>query len=463
MTSSRRRFLGAQLPGGLLLGGCAGLWRASAPLAVDELHVGLPTFERRPLAGGATLLRSTMPQLATAEIGVSITIGAADDPPGRAGLGRAAIAALLAGSLREELAGVGAELRTRWDDDGAAVSAVVEADDVPRAFEAIAGRLRAQEFADDDLAVALAETALPGDDDDVLAALALRQALFPADHPYVHGGAASLSSLRAIGRADVERHLRAHLRPDRLAFVVAGAADGAAVEAALGNVLRGMSTETSESPALAVPAASERPAIVLVPRPGVDQCVLVAGCVGLPAGHPDAFYLDLAALTLQWSLSERLREERGVTYGVAAEHGEARHRGVFGVVTRVDAPATGKALRLLLDRVELLRSAPFDDGWVRRRVGDAFIREAYVRQSADRRLHTALRLHRLGLPVDHDERRFSAMKRFNAATLRHKLAEFLEPERVAIVAVGDETVVRRQLEATGRAVVVRPAAQVLGA
>jgi zinc protease len=457
--TSRRRFLAA-LPGSVLLGGCAGLWRASAPPAADALQVRLPAFTRAPL-GGATLLCSAMPQLSTAEIGVSITVGAADDPPGRPGFGRTAIAALLVGSLREELARLGAEPQIHWDDDGAAVSAVVEAEDVPLALATVAERLRSQQFTDADLAMALLETAPPGDDPAVLAALALRQAIFPADHPYARGGVQTLAGVRHIERADVERHLRARLRPDRLAFVVAGAADPDAVTAALKPVLEGMDSRTSDMPAVVAPAPRQRTAVVLVPRPGVDQCVLAAGCVGLPAGHADALYLDLAALLLQWSLYERLREERGLTYGVAADHGEARHHGVFGVVTHVDAPATGKALQLLLDRMETLRRAPVDDAWVHKRVAAEFVRQAYVRQSADSRLHTALRLHRLGLAVDHDERRYAAMQRFHASALLHALREFMGPERMAIVAVGDEKVVRPQLERAGHEVVVRTAAQVL--
>jgi predicted Zn-dependent peptidase len=271
------------------------------------------------------------------------------------------------------------------------------------------------------------------------------------------------ASLRGLSRAEVERHLLARLRADRLAFVVAGAGEGEAVAAALAPVLKGMSDEPSEPPAAVVPALRPRTAIVLVPRPGVDQCVLAAGCVGLSAGHPDAFYLDLAALLLQWRLFERLREERGLTYDVAADHGEARHRGVFGVITHVDAAATGKALRILLDQLETQRTEPIADAWVRRRVGDEFIRQAYVRQSADRRLHTALRLHRLGLAVDHDERRYAAMQRFSASALTQKLGEFLDPGHMAIVAVGDEKLVRPQLEAAGHAVVVRAPATVLGA
>lgn len=457
MTSSRRRFLAAQLPGGLLAGGCAGLWRASAPPAAEEVDMRLPAFVREPLAGGATLLRSAMP-LSTAEIGVSIALGAADDPPDRPGLGRAALAAVLAGSLREELAALGAEPRLHWDDDGAAVSAVVEAGDVPRALAAIAERLRAPRCTDADVAVALAETALPADDADVLAALALRQAIFPAGHPYAHGGAVTP---RELPRAAALQHLRAHLRADRLAFVVAGAGHEG-VAGALGHVLSGMSSGTV-APAVADPPSRPRRAIVLVPRPGVDQCVLAAGCVGLPAGHPDALYLDLAAKLLQWRLYERLREQRGLTYGVAADHGEARHRGVFGVVTHVDAPATGKALKMILDDLETLRGFPVDDAWVHRRVADEFVRQVYARQSADSRLHAALRLHRLGLPLDHDERRHAAMRRFGAIALMKKTKELLDPQALAIVAVGDEAIVRPQLEAAGHAVLVRAPATVLAA
>lgn len=459
--TSRRRFLAA-LPGSVLLSGCAGLWRASAPPAADALHVRLPTFTREPLAGGATLSCSPISQLATAEIGVSIAVGAADDPPDRPGFGRTAIAALLVGSLREELARLGAEPQIHWDDDGAAVSAVVEAADVPLALATVAERLRSRRFTSADLGMAVLETAPPGDDPSVLAALALRQAIFPAAHPYARGGVQTLAGVRGIEPDAVERHLSARLGPERLAFVVAGAADTDAVAAALAPVLQGMPSGTFTTPAVVAPASRERTAIVLVPRAGVDQCVLAAGCVGLPAAHPDALYLDLAALLLQWSLYERLREERGLTYGVAADHGEARHHGVFGVVTHVDAPATGMALRLLLDRLETLRRVPVDDAWVHKRIAVEFVREAYARQSADRRLHTALRLHRLGLALDHDERRYAAMQRFHAAALMHKLREFMGPERMAIVAVGDEKVVRPQLERAGHEVVVRTAADVLG-
>lgn len=459
MKSSRRRFLGAQLPSSLLLGGCAGLWRASPPATAEALSVRLPAIAAETLAGGASLLACALPGLATAEVGVSLSLGAADDPPGRAGLGRVALEALVQGQLRDEFAGMGAELETLWADDGSAVEAVVEAADAPAALARLALRLRQRDFGDEDLEAALAsslaQAELRESDDRLTALRALRRAIFPAAHPYVRAGLPTAASLRTVTREEVERYLTEQLRPGRLGFVAAGAGAGPEARTALLAVLGDMQGAGGEPPPVAAPTPARREAVIVIPWPGSDQCVLAAGRVGLAASHPEALHLDVLAAILGSRLHERLRGDRALTYGVHVEHDETRYRGALTLTTQVEVSALKTALRLVLEQIEASGSSTIRQGWLPERADSELLARALLRQSAQGRFHEAARLHRLGLDLAHDERRFEALRKLDAGALLRTFAPHCDPSLWSIVVVGDPARVEPLLAAAGHRVVLQ--------
>jgi len=171
-------------------------------------------------------------------------------------------------------------------------------------------------------------------------------------HPY--GTEATGTQMGAVAWQDAQDWLEEVYRPDNTVVVVAGEFDVKEVEALarkyLGGWSRGERQPVAEPPLPPLPAASTRPSAIVTPRPGATQGQVDIAC-RLPQATPetDARYALMAEL-MQVDAWNRMRSERGASYGFHAStwvaRGGAAHLHVGGVV---DARHMGESVKAVQD------------------------------------------------------------------------------------------------------------------
>ena len=200
-----------------------------------------------------------------------------------------------------------------------------------------------------------------------------------------------------------------------------------------------------------VPPPTRR--VVVVDRPGAVQTEIRVGNIGLARKHKDFLALDIALKILGGEGGNRLyrvlRSERGLTYGAEADIHALKDTGDIVVNTDTKSETTGETLRLILDEIWRLQ---------RERVNPRELAGAqdYLTGNFPLTIETpsaiALQvLNAVFYGLDLEELQ-NFRERVNAITpddIQRVARQYLHPERLSIVLVGDASVFAKDLKGVG--------------
>jgi len=200
--------------------------------------------------------------------------------------------------------------------------------------------------------------------------------------------------------------------------------------------------------------------IHLVDRPGAAQTELRLGHVGIPRTHPD--YLPLLVLNtlLGGKFTSRinlnLRERHGYTYGASSRFSSRQGPGPFAVQAAVETAAAAAAAREILHEMRRVREALVEPEELAETVGYIVGVFPYSLQTVGdvtRRLET---MSVFGLPDDYYDHYLERVAAVTREDLREMARRHLDPERVAVVAVGPAEILEPQFEGMGPVTVWSP-------
>ena len=320
-----------------------------------------PADVARQTVAGATLLTVRDVTFPLVRFTVALRVGALTDPAHERGALAMLLPLLLRGTRRRDRSTFNAALEAL----GSAVDAVVGhelaclsgtclAAHLPATLALLTEALTEPALAASELEPLCAEAVQSllseRDDDDALADLFLRQALYP-NHPLYYAATGTVASLGQLTQGSMQRAL-GHFRVERLIVAMAGDVTPETAAELVRPLLdmfaqRGGATLTA--PALPALPRAAGPTIIIVDKPERTQVQLRVARPGLAAGHADidAFWLGVNAFggTFTSPLTREVRDVRGWSYFA---HANFRRRGLFAspVVLR-SAPALADALDCL--------------------------------------------------------------------------------------------------------------------
>ncbi|MBB6173171.1 putative Zn-dependent peptidase [Nocardiopsis mwathae] len=200
-------------------------------------------------------------------------------------------------------------------------------------------------------------------------------------------------------------------------------------------------------------ASGELPRILLLDRPGsVQSAIFMAhhapsrSDIDLPRAEGMS---DVLGGMFTSRLNMKLREELGYTYGVGCRFDLRRDSGVFYISTQVEAPTTAHSITASLEEIEKLRTDGVTEGEL------SAVRESNtvglpVTYSTARSLAYAMvEMVVHDLPEDHVDRLRAGFERVTADDLRRAAVDYLKPEEVVAVVVGDAGQLEGPLRETG--------------
>jgi predicted Zn-dependent peptidase len=438
--------------------------RSRLPVPGAEPAFHFPDIARRTLPNGLRVWTVEHRQVPLVSVLVVTAAGAASDPGDRPGL--AAITADMldegcgdrsALEVNEALARLGAQLDTDVGHDATVLGLTTLARRLGDALELVAEmvlhpRLDEREFQRvRDLR--LNRLLQFRDSPPALADRAFAELLY-RNHPYGHLPIGTEPSLRTIGVDDMGRfHARA-FRPDRTTVIAVGDADHATLAAAVTDAFGGWPNTANAEPlpepsTFAAPSPPEH-RVVIVNRPNAAQSELRIGHVALPRSTPDYHACVVLNMILGGQFVSRinmnLRQDKGYTYGARTAFEFRRAAGPFAMHASVQADATADAIREALGELAAIRdSRPVTDEELT--TGRAVLTRGYPRnfETSDQIARAVAQLALYGLPDDYFSTFVPTVLGLGPDAITSAARRHLDPDRMAVVVVGDRNKVAPSL------------------
>jgi zinc protease len=279
-------------------------------------------------------------------------------------------------------------------------------------------------------------------------------------HPYTR--TTTESSVSALTRDDLVAFHDRYYRPQNTSFVVAGDITPDQAVARLERVFGGWQRTGEKAMAdVTTPLGPKQTAIYLYDRPGSAQSHVVVGHLGPRRDSPEYFPLALANIALGGAFNSRLnlnlRERHGFTYGASSGFSYRRvpELGTFTAGASVHTAKTDSALIEIMSELRGLRGArpltpeelAFAKSGVTKGLPLAFETVPQIAGGAANILTD-------NLPLDYYDTIVSKVQAVSIADAVAAAQRHIDPERMAIVIVGDRAGIERALAATGLAQVV---------
>ena len=434
--------------------------RPPGPLAARE--VNFPPYQVRTLANGLQVIAVSHHEQPAVSIRLILRAGGAQDPPDRPGVAYSRGQPPRPGNHHQ---GRGADchdhrLDRRRDRRRRGQRSHVhqrrghEGQPGPRARSRVRAcppaRVRSEEI-DRQRQQILSGLKVSYDDPDYLAGVVFERLVY-GFHPYGKPDSGTPESIAAITRNDLIAFHKRWFAPNNAILAIVGDVPAdqafAGAERAFGSWARvDLPPAKAEEP----PPPTRR--VVVVDRPGAAQTEIRVGNIALPRRHPDYLALDIAMKILGGEGGNRLhrvlRSERGLTYGASADLNALKDTGDIVAETDTRSEKTAEALRLIVEEIVRLQ---------RQRVSTRELSDAqeYLTGSFPLTIETpsaiALQvLNAIFYGLDLNELQ-TYRERVNAITvddIQRVAQQYLRPDRLSIVLVGDASVFAKDLAGVG--------------
>jgi zinc protease len=147
---------------------------------------------------------------------------------------------------------------------------------------------------------------------------------------------------------------------------------------------------------------------------------------------------------------QEVRTKLGLAYDVGGEFGAAYdHPGLFAVGLGTKSSSTDAATKATLDEVRKLRTEPPTPDELRKAKDDLLNSFIFNYDSPDKVLSEQVTLAVYGYPPDFLERYRAGIEKVTAADVSRVAQKYVQPEKLAIVVVGNQTEIEPPLKDLG--------------
>lgn len=440
-------------------------WREQAPAPGPVRTFEFPEVTQTTLANGLRVVHARHGRIPVVSAQLVIDAGAAAEPAAKGGLAQLTASALHAGTAQRdggqlawdlEQLGVQLQADVSWDAIEASVTA--PALRIGEALELLADIVRNAAFPDAEIArlraEQLADILQRHKEPRALASDVAGRCVFAPDVPYARPLIGTTPSVRDLAADDLRAFHRARFTPGNSALILVGKLSVEEAHALAERCFGDWQGSRTAAPEFDVQPLAAETTVFLVDRPGAVQSELRVGHVGVPRHHEDYFALLVMNTIFGGAFTSRLnmnlREKHGFTYGARSGYAFRRRPGPFLVQTAVGTEVTVRAVEEILRETERLRDEGVSDDEVAN-ARDYLVGVMPLQMQTTDQLANALSdLVVFDLPVDYFRRYRERVAAVTAADVRRAAHAHLRPAELAIVVVGDASVVRPGLEALER-------------
>lgn len=432
---------------------------AKLPKPGPNPKFALPPIEKTKLANGLEVWMVEQDELPIVSMNLVLKTGETNEPAGKKGVADMAASLLNDGTskrsaedIANQLQGIGANVgaSSGWDSTNVTLSTLTK--NLDAALDIYADVVQNPAFPAAELE-SLKARQLVGlrqqkSNSGAIANVAFNKVLY-GDHPY--GRSNTEDTIKAITRDDVVKFYESNYRPNNGTLIVVGSFDKKTLKSKLEKAFEGWKPGDVPTPQLPAIKPLEKPGIYIVDRPGAAQSTVSIGHVGVERSTPDFHALQVMNAILGGGITSRismnLREEKGYTYGAGSSWQFRRGPGPFRAGGEIQTAVTKEAIVEFMKELNGIRgSVP------------ATQRELdYNKQSIIRRYPAGFetigaisnQLSNLviyDLPDNYFNDYIAKIDSVTLADVNRVAQKYLDPDKMAIVIVGDRSVIEPKLK-----------------
>lgn len=437
-------------------------WRKTPPAPGPEVQFVPPRIQEVKLANGLRVLLVERHELPVVAVEIAVDRGADQGAPAVAGF----VGAMLTQGTKsrsaldfsDAMGRMGARFGSMIGYDGGGVGAQALASHYPELLSLLGEAIMSPAFdraeVERERSRRLTTLAQMNDSPASLLQIAVGRALYPEAHPYSAPVIGTEASLQRLKPADLAAFHAAHVRPDRVTVAIAG---DVTREQAVREVERVFgawkgAAKPAQEPA-APPAGAAGPRVILLDRPGLTQSSVAVGLPGVPRSSPDHEALLVLNTILGGSFSSRinlnLRERHAYTYGVRSAFDMRHGPGPFTAGGAIVRESTGPAVKELLAEIRRIGEEPVSDEELAGAKSNLIQKLPAQFETVGATASTLAGLAIQHLPLDEYANRAAKIQRVTREDVQRVARQYLVPERMRVVLVGDAAVVKPQLEPLG--------------
>jgi predicted Zn-dependent peptidase len=436
--------------------------RSAPPALGPAPELNLPPIQKRALSNGLPVWIVEQHEVPLVQVNLLVLAGSGDDPAGKFGIASLTAAMLDEGAgsksalqIADDIEFLGAVLSTTGSFDASGVRLNVPRARLQDALPIMADVALRPTFPDAELERLRQErlTSLlqAKDDPASVGPLAFSRILYGSTHRYGTSALGTETTLEGFTPAELRAFHAAMYRPGRAALVVAGDVTADSVVPLLEQhfgAWRGAGAPArSAVPVAPQPTQSQ---ITIVDMPGAEQSVIRIGWVGVPRSTPDYFPLQVLNTVLGGSftsrLNQNLREKNGYAYGASSGFDMRLSAGPFSARANVQTDKTSEALREFFNELNAITTPiPAEElEKARNFVALGFPSQFETIGDLSARLEDLIVYE---LPDTYFEQYVANIRGVSAAHVQQAAATHIQPNRFAIVVVGDRKVIEPGIRA----------------
>ncbi|MDD3643055.1 MAG: pitrilysin family protein [Candidatus Krumholzibacteria bacterium] len=267
-------------------------------------------------------------------------------------------------------------------------------------------------------------------------------------HPY--GWEKTPATVEAVTRDDLVAFHARYFHPNNALIGVSGDVTKDEIVSKLDAAFEGWRPAEVEIPPVppvpAEPAASWNYAFK-----DISQAYMMIGHLGINANNEDRCAVDIMNFILgggsftSWITTE-VREKKGLAYSSGARYSaDAFARGVFYAFAQTKAEEYSRAMQIIIDQIEKMRSEGPGEEELRKAVDSYLNSQVFDYDSKAGMVRRLVMLKYEGRPLDTPERDMETFARLTVDDVRRAAQKYLHPDRLTVLVVGDKEKFARPL------------------
>jgi zinc protease len=294
---------------------------------------------------------------------------------------------------------------------------------------------------------ALRQIALQNSQPQTIAVVRFRKILY-GDHPYAIV-VPTEADIKKLTIQDVKDFYAGNFGAQRAHLYIAGKFDTAAVKKAIseGFANWGKGAARMEN----VPVLKPQHVLDVTDRPGAPQSVVMVGLPVPPATSPDTVSLIVTNALLGGSFNSRItaniREDKGYSYSPRSELSRRYHDGYWAETAEVTTQFTGPSLKEIFAEVTRMKKEPASDTELKGIQN--YLSGIFVIQNSNRSalIGQLQNVDFQGLGENYLKTYVAKVNAVTPAVVQKMTQDYIKPEEMTIVVVGDKAKIADQLTA----------------
>ena len=274
---------------------------------------------------------------------------------------------------------------------------------------------------------------------------------YGADSPYAR--TSEYATIASITRDDLLAFHKRTVHPNNIILAFIGDFDTVKLEKRLRDTF-GSWPRGTQIAKPAIPMNGAKPGLYFIAKDDVTQANIAMVHPGIERNNPDYYALnvmnEIFGGGFSGRLMQKLRSEKGLTYGVGGGVGANwDYPGLFRVQMATKSGTTLESIDALKTEVARLVSAPVTDeemSLAKESILNAFV---FTMDTRDKALNQQVLLEYYGFPKDYFAKYPSMIEKVTAADVQRVAKTYVHPDQLAVLVVGNEKDFEKPLSSLG--------------